>query len=135
MRKPRVILRPWSFSLEECMVLLTHQLHHANQLNRPVASPPPDATTLLLQVLDRLTRLEEAVGQFAEQQTVKEWYGTEELAKLLGKAEFTVREWCRLGRVHAEKRHSGRGKFQAWVVSHEELQRIRREGLLPVVRG
>jgi hypothetical protein len=68
------------------------------------------------------------------QRTVKDWYGTEELAQILGKAEFTVREWCRLGRVRAEKRGSGRGKFQSWVVSHAELQRIQREGLLPVQR-
>ena len=50
---------------------------------------------------------------------------------ILGKAEFTVREWCRRRRIHAQKRRSGRGKFCSWVISHEELQRIQREGLLP----
>jgi hypothetical protein len=52
------------------------------------------------------------------------------IARLVGKAEFTVREWCRLGRVNAEKRASGRGKFCAWVISHTELLRYRRQGLL-----
>jgi hypothetical protein len=86
------------------------------------------------QVLERLDRIETALAVLVERQTVKDWYTTEEAATALGRAEFTVREWCRLGRVHAEKKGSGRGKYQSWVISHEELQRIRREGLLPVRR-
>jgi hypothetical protein len=66
------------------------------------------------------------------QRTVKDWSTTEEVAQLLGKAEFTVREWCRHGRVDAEKKGSGRGKYQSWVISHHELLRIHRERLLPV---
>jgi hypothetical protein len=54
------------------------------------------------------------------------------LARLLGKAEFTVREWCLLGRIRAEKRQSGRGAFPAWVIAHEELLRYQKEGLLPL---
>ena len=64
------------------------------------------------------------------QKTVKDFYTTSEVATLLDKSEFTVREWCRNGRVHAKKQGSGRGKHQAWVISREELQRIQREGLL-----
>src|SRR5439155_11161778 len=82
-------------------------------------------------VLARLDRLEALLLVLVERETVKDWYTTEEVAKLLGKAEFTVREWCRLGRIRAEKRKSGRGAHPAWVVSHDELQRYRREGLLP----
>jgi hypothetical protein len=65
------------------------------------------------------------------QRTIKDFYTTTEVAALLGRAEFTVREWCRHGRVRALKQGSGRGKHQAWVISHEELQRLQREGLLP----
>jgi hypothetical protein len=65
-----------------------------------------------------------------DRQTVRDWYTTEEAARLLGKAEFTIREWCRLGRVRAEKRRSGRGAFASWVISHDELLRYQREGLL-----
>jgi hypothetical protein len=68
------------------------------------------------------------------QRTVKEYYTTAEAAGLLGKAEFTVREWCRLGRVHALKKGSGRGKHPSWVIAHAELLRIQREGLLPTKR-
>lgn len=44
----------------------------------------------------------------------------------------TIRYKPRLGRIHAEKRNSGRRAHPAWVVSHAELERYRREGLLPV---
>lgn len=80
----------------------------------------------------RLERIEAALEVLLRRQTIKEWYSTQEAAEILGKAEFTVREWCRLGRIHAEKRNSGRGKFHAWVISHAELQRFQREGLLPI---
>jgi hypothetical protein len=82
-------------------------------------------------VVERLDRIEAAVTELLRQRTVKDWYGTEAVAEILGKAEFTVREWARLGRVRAEKRGSGRGKYRSWVISHAELQRIQREGLLP----
>jgi hypothetical protein len=82
-------------------------------------------------VLQRLERIEAALAALLDRETQQEWYTTEEFARLVHKAEFTVREWCRLGRVKAEKRASGRGKFCAWVVSHEELLRYRRAGLLP----
>ncbi len=49
-----------------------------------------------------------------------------------GRADWTVREWCRLGRVHVEKRVCGRGSSKEWMLSHDELQRIKAEGLLPI---
>lgn len=85
-------------------------------------------------LMERLNRIESVLATLLEQKTVKDWYDTEEVAKLLGKDAFTVREWCRLGRVHGEKRRSGRGKHHAWVISNAELQRIQREGLLPFRR-
>jgi transposase len=84
------------------------------------------------EVLRRLDTIEATLTALVERQAVKEWYIPEEAAKLLGKAKFTVREWCRHGRVHCQKKKSGRGKHQAWVISHEEILRIEREGLLPL---
>lgn len=80
----------------------------------------------------RLGRMESLLQQLVEQKTVKDWYSTEEVAERLGKAEFTVREWCRNGRLHAEKKGSGRGPHAGWVISHQELLRYQREGLLPI---
>ena len=82
-------------------------------------------------VLDRLQRIELSLAALVEKQTVRDWYSTGEVAKIVGKAEFTVREWCRLGRVHAKKRQCGRGQFQEWMIAHEELLRVQNEGLLP----
>jgi hypothetical protein len=86
-------------------------------------------------ILARLDRLELCVSQVLDllvaQRTIKDWYSTVEVAEILGKAEFTVREWCRLGRVRAEKRPCGRGRSQEWMIGHDELTRFRNEGLLP----
>ncbi len=83
-------------------------------------------------LLAKLSNIEAALAELRSEQTVRDWYSTDEVAKRLGKAEFTVREWCRLARIRAEKRQSGRGAFKAWVISHQELLRIEREGLLPL---
>jgi hypothetical protein len=90
-------------------------------------------------VVARLDQIDRRIGELRdlllEQRTVKDFYTTHEVAESVGKAEFTVREWCRLGRVAASKRACGRGKFQEWIVSHDELTRLRNEGLLPARKG
>jgi hypothetical protein len=84
---------------------------------------------------ERLERIEQMLKLLVERQAVKDYYEIDEFAKLTGKAPFTVREWARHGRIHAQKRTSGRGPTAAWVVSHTEWQRYQREGLLPDPRG
>jgi hypothetical protein len=79
----------------------------------------------------RLDRMESLLVILVERETAREWYSTEEFARIVGKAEFTCREWCRHGRIHAQKRASGRGPHPAWAISHAELLRYQREGLLP----
>ncbi len=83
------------------------------------------------EVLRRLERIEETIRLLAQQKVVQEFYSTGDVAQILGKAEFTVREWCRLGRIHAVKRPCGRGNSKEWMISLEELQRIQSQGLLP----
>jgi hypothetical protein len=84
---------------------------------------------------DRLDRIEQLLAVLVERETIKEYYEIEEFARLIGKSEFTVREWARYHRIRATKRKSGRGPHKQWVVSHEELLRYRREGLLPLARS
>src|SRR5262249_3315167 len=73
---------------------------------------------LLTALLEWMQRLEAKLDLLVQRQAIKDWYSTDEVAQVVGKAEFTVREWCRLGRVRAQKKGSGRGKFQSWVISH-----------------
>jgi hypothetical protein len=80
---------------------------------------------------DRLARIEAMLQQLVERQAVQEFYTPEEFARLVGREAFTVRGYCRLGRIHALKKSSGRGKHPSWVIPHEELLRFQREGLLP----
>ena len=79
---------------------------------------------------ERLIRIEEMLHSLVQQRTVKKFYSTAEVAEILGKAEFTIREHCRNSRIAARKA-SGRGEFGEWRISHEELTRLRNEGLLP----
>ena len=86
-------------------------------------------------LLDRMASMEETICGLRElicnQRQKKELYTTGEVATILGRRNFTVREWCRLKRIVATKAISGRGSEKEWRVSHEELMRIQHEGLLP----
>lgn len=82
-------------------------------------------------IVSRLDRMEALIKQLVEREMVKDWYTIEEFAKAVGKAEFTIRENCRYGRIRAEKRNLQCGPHSTWVISHEELKRYQREGLLP----
>ena len=85
---------------------------------------------MLEELFERLERIESALSHLTRQQTIKEFYATEEVAEIVGRSPYTVREWCRAGRVHAQKRRCGRGRAKEWMISHAELTRIRNEGLL-----
>jgi Helix-turn-helix domain len=128
--KEQALVGQASASRQECSL----RVAAAQDLRVPDASGATRLEDLSVKVdclKEQVGRIEEIVLQLLEQRTVKGWYTTEEVARMLGKAEFTVREWCRNGRVHAEKKGSGRGKYQSWVISHAELQRLQKEGLLP----
>ena len=81
---------------------------------------------------ERLSRIECMLAQLVEREQVRQWYSVDEFARIVGRSEFTCREWCRLRRIAAGKKASGRGKHASWAISHAELQRYQREGLLPV---
>lgn len=84
------------------------------------------------QLFSRLKRIEDSIDVLVSQKTIKDWYTTDEVADIVGRAPFTVREWCRLGRLKAIKRLTGRGNTLEWIIGHEELQRLRNHGLLPI---
>ena len=87
------------------------------------------------ELASRLARIESVLCDLHElvtnRQTTKDSYTTQEVAKILDKKPYTVREWCRLQRVNAFKAMCGRGCEEEWRITHEELLRIQNEGLLP----
>lgn len=75
---------------------------------------------------DRIESLEKRIEAVVVGRLDKEWYTTEEVAVLMDRAPWTVRQWCLQGRVRAKKR-SGTDR---WVVSRDEVERLMNEGLL-----
>ena len=61
----------------------------------------------------------------------KEYYSVKEVAKIIDRAEFTVREYCNNKRIIAEKKDSGRGSSNEWKISYEELNHYLNHGLRP----
>ena len=59
----------------------------------------------------------------------KEYYSVKEVAKIIERAEFTVREYCRMKRIVAEKKDCGRGSSNEWKISYEELNHYLNHGL------
>jgi len=86
-------------------------------------------------VEQRLERIESILVVLVERQQVREWYSVEEFSRIVGRAEFTVREWCRHGRIKAERKGSGRGAYLSYAIPHGELLRFQREGLLPLKKA
>jgi Helix-turn-helix domain len=89
----------------------------------------PSEVEILLTISQRLASLERKVGEIhdllLDKKTEKEWYRTDEVAKILGKSDFTVREkWCNQGRIEAVK-DEATGK---WRIPGHELQRLRNGG-------
>ena len=92
--------------------------------------------TNLAAVEERQAKIETTLTEIRDllvgQRTIKEWYSPEEVAEILGKQPYTVREWCRYLRINARKRPTGRGDAKEWEISHDELERIKSHGLLPI---
>lgn len=78
-----------------------------------------------------ITLLKTLLSQPQQASSVKDAYTPIEVATILGKRPYTVREWCRLQRINATKRPVGRGAAEEWEIGHDEIERIRNHGLLP----
>ena len=82
-----------------------------------------------------LPLLAEIRNLLAAPKAAREWYSVEESAKLLGKSAYTVREYCREGRINARKRAERRGGAELWNISAAEVTRVLDEGFLPADRS
>jgi hypothetical protein len=95
----------------------------------------PPLCAWLNEITNQLTTIEFALAGLVQHRGSKEWYTTADVAEILTKAEYTVREWCRQGRIDAKKKACGRGKSGEWLISHAELNRVKNEGILSVDHG
>ena len=83
------------------------------------------------EISSQLNRIEALLLSIADAPAHQEAYTTADAAALLGRAEFTIREWCRNKRINAKKTETGRGNSTEWRISHQEIERYRADGLLP----
>ena len=87
---------------------------------------------IMTELAEMRAMLAEIRDRIANPPEVREWYSVDEVAGMLGKRPFTVREWCRLGQINAAKRAERRGGAALWSISAKEIARYRNEGLLPL---
>lgn len=91
---------------------------------------PPGIEAQLAEMRTMLVQIHEMLAQPRE---TRECYTVDEVAAMLGRTAYSVREWCRLGRINAMKRSERRGGAELWSISASEVTRYKDEGLLPLV--
>lgn len=85
----------------------------------------------IIEIHKKLDRLQHV--QAAPVLPSKQKYTPAEFGAIVGRKPYTVREWCRYGRIQAEKvKGVGRGSEEEWRISHAELVRYQNDGLRAV---
>lgn len=78
---------------------------------------------IMTELAEMRAMLAEIRDRIANPPEVREWYSVDEVAGMLGKSTYTVRQWCNMGRLIAAKRAERRGGTALWSISTEELAR------------
>ena len=123
-----------------------HKTNNSEARNRYMAASEPTQTSydgcpqcqrlmkLVSDVELYLSKIEQRLAVVAsgdlQPNSVRTYYSVSEFAELVHKSEYTVREWCRLYRINAEKCDSGHGDSKAWKIPADELIRYQNNGLL-----
>src|SRR3954468_18502715 len=89
-----------------------------------------DYSRLAAKLDEMQATLNQIHGMIAGPKATREWDTVEEVAAMLNKTPYTVREWCREGRINATKRPERRGGAELWSISAAEVARYKDEGLL-----
>ncbi len=76
----------------------------------------------------RLVELVESLLKQSKLTIQKEAYTTKEVAERLERAEWTVRQWCNLGKVPEAYKVHGKGRNGEWRIPHEAVVRIQNKG-------
>jgi len=83
---------------------------------------------------ERLERIESLLSRLIGKEPAKEAYSVADVAKIVGRSQFQVREWCRLGRIKAKKKECGRSRAKEWMIPAGELAAYQSFGLRPMGR-
>src|SRR4051812_22613727 len=67
---------------------------------------------------DEIKKMRDTLGEFMERHVVKDFYSTEEFAKLKRLEPKTVRDNLNAGRLNGVKRRDGHGRSQRWAIPH-----------------
>ena len=72
-------------------------------------------------IRDELAAIVQVIGSRVQP---KIWYTVAEFAERAEKAPYTVRQWCNVGKLNAERTDGGAGGQGEWRISHEEYERV-----------
>ena len=99
-----------------------------------IATDPSDRFHLIEKKLDSILGLLESrpATMTLPEVAPRSFYKVEEVAKILDRTPYSVREWCRHGRIHAKKQSASFRGAERWQIAAEELNRYRNFGLLPI---
>jgi hypothetical protein len=86
-----------------------------------------DVISLLNTIAERQERLERVFTISAQLET----YTVEQAAARLGRAAWTVRQWCNEGQAEAKKIRGRGGRNGEWRLTDCELKRLQSEGPKP----
>src|SRR5205814_1070172 len=86
--------------------------------------------------LERLDTLSEQIRSLQEQLQGGECdelesISVQQAAARLSRAPFTIRQWCRTGRIGCHRAQSGRGPYAEWRIPIESIRYYQVHGLLP----
>jgi excisionase family DNA binding protein len=76
-------------------------------------------------VMEKLEAIERKLALLIQPKT---YFTITEAAEFLKKTEYTVREYCKQGELHAVKANVSSGMHQQWRIAYDELLRFLREG-------
>lgn len=84
-----------------------------------------DSKQAIEQLIEEFQELRRELREYTSRMAKKEFYTTEEFARLVNMKPKTIRDNCNSGRLKGQKK----GHSNEWALPHSELERFASEGL------